>query len=165
MQNDESWALKNIVTVTVGRIRYLRVFLLERCFYRTEIFFVRFLGNREKLFFLATIVLAALILILILVIGCLFRKAHAKKDTTEKKKSDHEVTDVGNNPTYENIPGNEHAFIAEVSTPDDWQTELSTYTSLERKNDETDENHYSHLNKNTDKMNGEISLWSDWCQK
>ena len=144
--------------MTVGRIRYLRVFLLERCFYRTEIFFVRFLGNREKLFFLATIVLAALILILILVIGCLFRKAHAKKDTTEKKKSDHEVTDVGNNPTYENIPGNEHAFIAEVSTPDDWQTELSTYTSLERKNDETDENHYSHLNKNTDKMNGEISL-------
>ena len=133
--------------MTVGPIRSLRVFLLQICLYRTQTFFVRFLANREKLFFLATIVLAALILILILVIGCLFRKAHAKKDTTEKKKSDHEVTDVGNNPTYENIPGNEHAFIAEVSTPDDWQTELSTYTSLERKNDETYENYYCHLNK------------------
>ena len=124
--------------------------LHERRLLRTNMFVVHFLGYREKLLCLAAMSLAGLILVLILLIGYLLCQAHAKTVGTEENKSDYEMTDVVNNEIYENVRGNEHAFIAEVSTPDDWQKELSTYTSLKRTNDETDENRYCHLNKNND---------------
>ena len=124
--------------------------LHERRLLRTNMFVVHFLGYREKLLCLAAMSLAGLILVLILLIGYLLCQAHAKTVGTEENKSDYEMTDVVNNEIYENIPGNEYVFTVKVNKLDDWKKELSTYTSLKRTDDETDEKRYFHLNQNTD---------------
>ena len=83
-------------------------------------------------------------------------KKTAKTTKTEENKSDYEMTDVVNNEIYENILGNEHVFTVKVNKRDDWKTELSKSTSVKRTNDETDENRYCHLNKNTDQNSHNI---------